>query len=121
MTDRNDSHRRPAHAANASRSDDPFAPEVVRAVVVHMNHDHPHDCLAICAAAMGADPHAPAELPALERAVLETYDADGARFKVSSSAGISDVVIRWTRRPLRTRRDVRDAFVSLVTDAQEPA
>ena len=75
---------------------DPFEPEIVLAVLRHMNEDHAHDSLLIVRT-LGAQPTATS-------VVLTSIDPDGATYKAMLPTGDSiDVILGWsstiTERP----------------------
>src|SRR5687767_4497885 len=73
-------------------------PEVVHAVVEHMNADHAADCLAMCRAATGDR--------TLDAASLRAIDEAGLDFDAVGVDGPREVRIPW-RRPLQDRADIR--------------
>lgn len=89
-----------------------FAPDVVAAVLAHMNDDHAEDSLLICRT-LGDRPDATS-------AVMAGFDAEAATFDVSVPDGVVVVRLAWDR-PVRDRSDVRVAVVAMFRAAQEQA
>lgn len=84
-------------------------PDVVEAVVTHMNADHAQDCVTLCRRHAGD--------PSIEVARLVHLDADALVFEVSGAGddhpGQSPVRIPWLR-PLRERADLRIQLTEMV-------
>ena len=87
-----------------------FAPDVVAAVLAHMNDDHADDSLLICRV-LGGRPDAVA-------ATMTGFDHEAATFDVSVPDGTVGVRLPWDR-PVRDRADVRAAVVAMFRAAQE--
>ncbi|WGJ85141.1 DUF2470 domain-containing protein [Gordonia sp. SMJS1] len=87
-----------------------FSPDVVAAVLAHMNDDHADDSLLICRV-LGGRPDAVA-------ARMTGFDHDAATFDVTVPEGITAVRLAWDR-PVRDRGDVRTAVVAMFRAAQE--
>ncbi|MFE0749069.1 DUF2470 domain-containing protein [Gordonia sp. NPDC058843] len=87
-----------------------FGPDVVAAVLAHMNDDHADDSLLICRV-LGGRPDAIA-------ATMTGFDHEAATFDISVPEGVVGVRIAWDR-PVRDRADVRTAVVAMFRVAQE--
>ncbi|WP_238418823.1 DUF2470 domain-containing protein [Gordonia sp. 'Campus'] len=87
-----------------------FEPEVVAAVLAHMNDDHADDSLLICRV-LGGRPDATA-------ATMTGFDHTAATFDVTVPEGVVGVRLTWDR-PVRDRADVRVAVVAMFRAAQE--
>lgn len=88
---------------------DPFDPEIVLAVLRHMNEDHAHDSLLIVRT-LGGQPSATA-------VVLTSIDPDGAAFKAVLPTGDSiDVLLGWAD-PIRDRPQFRGEFARWYQEA----
>lgn len=86
-----------------------FSPEIVDAVLRHMNTDHVADNLVIVRAF--AD-------PAAESAVMTDLDEDGGTWAVTSPAGDAEVRIAWAT-PVTERAGIRREVVVLYDAACE--
>ena len=86
-----------------------FAPEIVDAVLKHMNTDHVADNLVIVRAF--AD-------PAAESAIMAGLDGDGGTWTVTSPDGTRDVRIEWAV-PVTERAGIRREVVVLYDAACE--
>lgn len=87
-----------------------FGPDVVAAVLTHMNDDHADDSLLICRV-LGGRPDAVA-------ATMTGFDHEAATFDISVPEGVVGVRLAWDR-PVRDRADVRAAVVAMFRAAQE--
>jgi hypothetical protein len=88
---------------------DPFDPEIVLAVLRHMNEDHAHDSLLIVRT-LGAQPSATS-------VVLTSIDPDGATFKAMLPTGDSiDVILGWSH-PVHDRPQFRGEFARWYQEA----
>ncbi|WP_354496738.1 DUF2470 domain-containing protein [Mycetocola sp. 2940] len=86
-----------------------FSPEIVDAVLRHMNTDHPGDSLVIARAF--AD-------PAAEAAVMIDLDGNGGVWSVSSATGEMTAKIEWAS-PVTERSGIRREVVALYDAACE--
>jgi putative heme iron utilization protein len=86
----------------------PFGPEVVTAIMAHMNGDHLDDNVVIVRA-LSAFPDASA-------AVMTGLDADAIEFAVTDPAGERTVRLPFSRR-LTERGEVRAEVVRMFTEA----
>jgi hypothetical protein len=75
-----------------------FPPDVVTAVLRHMNTDHADDCLVICRALGGQ--------PAATSAVMSDVDSDAAYFEATVGAAVVPVRIPFRER-LTDRPQIR--------------
>jgi hypothetical protein len=100
---------RPDPPAAGPTPTSPFGPEVVAAVVSHMNADHAADNLAICRAATGE--------PALRSAQLRTLDRAGLVFDAEGPGGSVAVVVPW-RREIVERADIRLQVTEMALEAR---
>lgn len=87
-----------------------FGPEVVDAVVRHMNDDHAADCLVIVRA-MGGPRHATA-------ARMSGLDAQGATFDADVDGATVAVRIPWSTG-VTDRASIRAEVVRMYHDARE--
>ncbi|WP_439030155.1 DUF2470 domain-containing protein [Gordonia terrae] len=87
-----------------------FGPEVVAAVLAHMNDDHADDSLLICRM-LGGRPDATA-------ATMTGFDHRAATFDVTVPEGVVGMRLDWDR-PVRDRADVRVAVVAMFRAAQD--
>ena len=87
-----------------------FSPDVVTAVLAHMNDDHADDSLLICRV-LGGRPDAVA-------ARMTGFDHEAATFDVTVPEGAVGLRLAWDR-PVRDRADVRTAVVAMFRAAQE--
>lgn len=81
---------------------DVFTPDVVAAILRHMNHDHGSDAAVICRGLGGV-----ADVTA---ALTTAVDADGIEFAAQTLAGPRTVRIAW-RTPILERPQVRSEVV----------
>lgn len=88
----------------ATEPNDPFTPEVVSQIIVHMNDDHAADNLLIVRW-LGAQRDA-------ERAVMSGMDCDGIEFTATVAGHQMVVRLPWSRR-LTERAEVRVEVVRL--------
>jgi hypothetical protein len=90
---------------------DPFAPEVVAAVVAHMVDDHAEDTLRIARAQGGA--------PDARAARLLALDADGLAIEAQLADGsVAQVRVPWGTVPA-DRTGIRLELVRMVEEADE--
>lgn len=90
-------------------SSTPFPPEVVDAVLAHMNDDHGDDSLLIVQA-FGA-PHAVA-------ATMNAVDGEAGTWVVTDEDGVSEELrIIWPGGPLTERAEIRREVVVLYDEA----
>jgi hypothetical protein len=85
-----------------------FDPNVLTAVMAHMNGHHRDDCRLI-ARAFG-------DLPEVDDAVLTDLRRDGAVFTTVTPDGARDVLVPWAR-PMVQRSDHRDEMARMYRDA----
>lgn len=85
-----------------------FDPNVLTAVMAHMNSHHRDDCRLI-ARAFG-------ELPEVDDALLTDLRRDGAVFTTVTPNGSMDVLVPWSR-PMAQRSDHRDEMARMYRDA----
>jgi putative heme iron utilization protein len=90
------------------QNQDPFSPEVVTAVMRHMNDDHAADGLIICRALGGQ--------PAATRATMTGMDQEGASFVVAVDGHDVPVRIPWGE-PITTRAQIRREVVRWYQEA----
>ncbi len=86
----------------------PFTPEVVAAVVAHMNADHPEDNVLIVRA-LGGRPDATA-------ARLAAVDPVGAHFEVDTPTGPASATVAWAG-PVTERPHIRHEVVRMYQEA----
>lgn len=91
----------------ADESAPTFSPDVVGAILRHMNGDHPADCLRIVQGLGG--------LNATE-ATMTGLDADHAFFRADTADGPVDVSLPWSER-LTERAQVRTEVVRMHEEA----
>lgn len=105
----------PMPASNSAEGDSAtFSPEVVSAVVEHMNADHVGDMVLICASRAG--------IPGITAVRLTGLDHLGANFEAehhtSDGESITTLVrVPWSA-PLRERHEIRSELVRLVEEAR---
>lgn len=89
-----------------------FDPEIVGAVLAHMNNDHPEDNLVIVRA-FGA--------PDAERAEMIDLDTVGATWSAWSvpEDETTQVVVDWPAGTISTRGEIRQQIVALYDAASE--
>ncbi|NEA30881.1 DUF2470 domain-containing protein [Streptomyces sp. SID13031] len=88
---------------------DPFDPEIVLAVLRHMNEDHAHDSLLIVRTLGGQ--------PTATSVVLTSIGPDGATFKAMLPTGDSiDVILAWSST-IRERPQFRGEFARWYQEA----
>jgi Domain of unknown function (DUF2470) len=75
-----------------------FSPDVVTAVLRHMNNDHAEDCVVICRGLGGQ--------PGTTRAVMSDVDADAAYFEATVDDLVVPVRIQFRQR-LTERPQIR--------------
>lgn len=83
-------------------------PEVVAAIMKHMNEDHADDSVLICKS-LGGEPSTTA-------AAMTGMDADGADFTAHTAAGATAVRVPWSER-LTERGQVRVEVVRMYHEA----
>jgi putative heme iron utilization protein len=83
-------------------------PDVVAAIMRHMNEDHADDSVLICRA-LGGEPSAVA-------ATMTGMDADGADFVAQTDGGEIELRIPWSER-LTERSQVRAEVVRMYHEA----
>lgn len=88
----------------------PFPPDVVAAIVGHMNDDHADDSLVICRAFGG--------VPDAERVTMTGLDGHGMDFVAVVPEGEVEVRVPWGE-PLTERAQVRAEVVRLHAAACE--
>jgi hypothetical protein len=86
------------------------SPDVVDAVVAHMNADHLGDSLALCRAF--------AQSPALSAARLVRLDDQGLDFEVEIDEVLTALRIPWSR-PLASRADIRAQLKEMTLAARK--
>lgn len=90
--------------------DNPYDPEVVAAVVAHMNSDHAEDSALICQVFGGR--------PDATGAVMVGFDGRGADFDVDGPGGPARVRVAWSR-PITERTEIREEVARLFREAEE--
>ncbi len=86
-----------------------FAPDVVAAVLRHMNVDHTDDNLLIVRAfGQTAEVHA---------AVMTGFDGDGADWEADSGDNAVHVRVPWPSAPITERAQVRREVVAVYREA----
>ena len=85
-----------------------FAPDVVDAVLAHMNDDHLDDNLLI-ARAFGA--------PEATAATMTGLDAEAGVFSVTEPDGVRDLRVPWPGGPISERPEIRREVVVLYEQA----
>ena len=85
-----------------------FAPEVVAAIMAHMNGDHADDCAVICRA-LGDQPDTSA-------AVMSGMDSDAAYFEATVGDTVVPIRIPF-RQTLTERAQVRVEIVRMYDEA----
>lgn len=83
-------------------------PEVVAAIMKHMNEDHADDSVLICRSLGGQ--------PSTTAAVMTGMDADAIGFTAHTDAGPTPVTVPWSER-LTERPQVRAEVVRMYHDA----
>ncbi|GAB3618558.1 hypothetical protein GCM10027416_31150 [Okibacterium endophyticum] len=84
-----------------------FSPDIVTAVLTHMNGDHPEDSLVIVRAFARPD---------AEAATMIGLDGDGGVWAATSTDGESEVRVQWSR-PITERAEIRREVVVLYNRA----
>jgi putative heme iron utilization protein len=88
--------------------ENPFGPDVVEAIMRHMNDDHADDSVVICRAFGGrAD---------VEQVTMTGLDGDGMDFTAVAPEGEVAIRVPWGE-PLTERAQVRAEVVRLHTEA----
>jgi putative heme iron utilization protein len=85
-----------------------FPPDVVAAVLRHMNEDHAEDGLLICRAF--------GDVPSATSATITGVDGNGMDFTVVADGGERRVRIPWGA-PISTRAEIRVGVVRLYREA----
>jgi hypothetical protein len=85
-----------------------FAPNVLTAVMAHMNGHHRDDCILIARAFGGLD--------VVNDAVLTDLNERGAVFTAVTPDRAADVVVAWAR-PMVHRSDHRDEMARMYREA----
>lgn len=85
-----------------------FSPEVVAAVLAHMNDDHAQDSLRIVQAF--ARPEASA-------AVMTGLDENAGIWRAETAAGSEELRIDWPAAPISERAEIRREVVALYEQA----
>jgi putative heme iron utilization protein len=91
------------------QSQDPFPPDVVAAVMRHMNEDHGADSLVICQGLGGQ--------PGASSALMSGMDADGIDFVAIVDGGEVTVRLPWSER-LTERAQIRTEVTRIYHDAR---
>lgn len=84
-----------------------FAPEIVAAVLHHMNGDHPDDNLLI-ARAFG-----PAEIAGATTATMTSLDESGGVWSTTVDGAEHTVRVPWPNGPIAERPEIRREVVAL--------
>lgn len=85
-----------------------FDPDVVQAILRHMNGDHTDDNILIARAFVD---------PSAEASVMTGYDADGGIWEVTMSGATRSATVAWPNGPIAERPDVRREIVALYDEA----
>ncbi|ARJ07031.1 hypothetical protein GCM10010988_23830 [Cnuibacter physcomitrellae] len=85
-----------------------FDPDVVQAILRHMNGDHTDDNILIARAFVD---------PSAEASVMTGYDADGGTWEVTTSGSTRSATVAWPNGPIAERPDVRREIVALYDEA----
>ncbi|AXH34509.1 DUF2470 domain-containing protein [Humibacter sp. BT305] len=85
-----------------------FDPDVVQAILRHMNGDHTDDNILIARAFVD---------PSAEASVMTGYDADGGTWDVTTSGTTRSAAVAWPNGPIAERPDVRREIVALYDEA----
>lgn len=85
-----------------------FAPEVVEAILRHMNGDHTDDNLLIARAFVD---------PSAEAAVMVGLDGDGGVWDVTSRGASTRASVTWPAGAITERAEVRREIVALYDEA----
>jgi hypothetical protein len=88
--------------------EDPLAPDVIAAVMRHMNEDHAADALVICRA-LGNQPNAAS-------AVMCGMDQDGINFLATVEGGEVPIHLPWSA-PLAERAQIRGEVTRMYREA----
>ena len=86
----------------------PFPPDVVDAILRHMNGDHTDDNLLIARAFVA---------PAAEASVMTGLDGDGGFWDVTVDGATSRASVAWPAGPITERGEVRREIVALYDEA----
>lgn len=86
-----------------------FAPDIVAAILHHMNDDHRDDNLLIARAFVN---------PAAEASTMVGLDGEGGEWDVTLPGGeVSRASVAWPTGPITERSEVRREIVALYDDA----
>jgi len=85
-----------------------FAPEVVEAILRHMNGDHSDDNLLIARAFVD---------PSAESAEMVGLDGDGGVWDVTTAGGVHRASVAWPAGAITERGEVRREIVALYDEA----
>ncbi|MFB2580121.1 DUF2470 domain-containing protein [Herbiconiux sp. P15] len=85
-----------------------FSPDIVDAILRHMNGDHPDDNLLIARAFVD---------PSAEAATMVDLDGDGGVWDVSIGGHATRASVAWPAGPITERAEVRREVVALYDDA----
>lgn len=84
-----------------------FAPDVITAVLHHMNDDHEDDSILIARA------FSPAASGDVTAAVMTGFDGDGGTWQVWQGADAVELRVPWPSGPIDDRPSVRREIVAL--------
>ena len=85
-----------------------FAPEVVDAVLRHMNGDHTDDNLLIARAFVD---------PSADASTMTGFDGDGGVWEVTAGGVTRTASVAWPAGPITERAEVRREIVALYDEA----
>ncbi|WP_368497940.1 DUF2470 domain-containing protein [Herbiconiux sp. A18JL235] len=85
-----------------------FAPEVVDAVLRHMNDDHTDDNLLIARAFVD---------PSADASTMTGFDGDGGVWEVTTGGTARTASVAWPAGPISERAEVRREIVALYDEA----
>jgi hypothetical protein len=85
-----------------------FSPDIVDAVLRHMNGDHSDDNLLIARAFVN---------PAADAATMTGLDGDGGVWDVTAAGATSSASVAWPAGPITERAEVRREIVALHEEA----
>jgi len=86
-----------------------FAPDIVAAILHHMNDDHRDDNLLIARAFVD---------PGAEASTMTGLDGDGGQWDVTGADGVaSRASVAWPAGPITERPEVRREIVALYDEA----
>lgn len=95
-------------STSGSTSGSTFSPQVVTAVLAHMNDDHAEDNLRIVQAFARSDATA---------AVMTGLDESAGLWTVETPAGAEELRIAWPAGPITERAEIRREVVALYEQA----